>query len=127
LVDSHTHLVFGGWRQNELSLKLGGASYLDILSAGGGILSTVEHTRAASEEELIKKGMRHLSEMLSFGVTTCEAKSGYGLNTDCELKQLRVMRALNEAQPVDLVTTLWARTLFRRNTPETARVISDFS
>jgi len=104
-VDSHTHLVFGGWRQKELALKLGGASYLDILKAGGGILSTVEHTRAASEDELVEKGRALLAEMLSLGVTTCEIKSGYGLNTDCELKQLRVARELDKAQPVDIVPT----------------------
>ena len=105
LVDSHTHLVFGGWRQNELALKLGGASYLDILNAGGGILSTVGHTRAASEDELVDKGMGLLAEMLKLGVTTCEAKSGYGLNIDDELKQLKVMRALDDKQPVDVVST----------------------
>jgi len=105
LVDSHTHLVFGGWRQNELKLKLGGASYLDILKAGGGILSTVEHTRAASEGSLIEKGKALLAEMLHFGVTTCEAKSGYGLNLTDELKQLRVIRALDSFQPIDIIPT----------------------
>jgi len=105
LVDAHTHLVFGGWRQNELALKLGGASYLDILKAGGGILSTVEHTRAASESELIEKGKLLLAEMLRLGVTTCEAKSGYGLNAADELKQLRVVKALNDAQPIDIAPT----------------------
>jgi len=105
LVDAHTHLVFGGWRQNELALKLGGASYLDILKAGGGILSTVKHTRAADEKGLIEKGLRLLSEMLRLGVTTCEAKSGYGLNAADELKQLRVIRELNNSQPVDIVPT----------------------
>jgi len=105
LVDAHTHLVFGGWRQKELALKLDGVPYLDILKAGGGILSTVEHTRAASEAELVAKGKALLSEMLSLGVTTCEAKSGYGLNTQCELKQLRIIRSLDKAQPVDIVPT----------------------
>ena len=105
LVDAHTHLVFGGWRHKELSLKLAGVSYLDILKAGGGILSTVEHTRAASEKELFDKGKILLAEMLRLGVTTCEAKSGYGLSTADELKQLRVIRALDEAQAIDLVAT----------------------
>jgi len=105
LVDAHTHLVFGGWRQNELALKLEGASYLDILRSGGGILSTVEYTRAASEGELFEKGKAHLSEMLRLGVTTCEAKSGYGLNIADEIKQLRVARELNKAQPVDIAST----------------------
>ena len=105
LVDAHTHLVFGGWRQKELALKLEGASYLDILKSGGGILDTVEQTRAASEAELTEKGRAFLSEMLQLGVTTCEAKSGYGLRTQDELKQLRVIRNLDKSQPVDIVPT----------------------
>ena len=105
LVDAHTHLIFGGWRQNELGLKLHGATYLDILAMGGGILSTVNATRAASEEELTEKAREALDEMLSLGVTTVEAKSGYGLDMDNELKQLRAIRRLNETHPVDLVST----------------------
>jgi len=105
LVDAHTHLVFGSWRQKELALKLEGASYLDILKSGGGILSTVEHTRAASETELVEKGKAHLKEMLQLGVTTCEAKSGYGLTTEDELKQLCVIRTLDKEQPIDIVPT----------------------
>ena len=105
LVDAHTHLIFGGWRQNELGLKLHGATYLDILAMGGGILSTVNATRAASEEELTEKAREALDEMLSLGVTTVEAKSGYGLDMDNELKQLRAIRRLNETHPVDLVPT----------------------
>jgi len=105
LVDAHTHLVFGGWRQNELGLKLHGASYLDILARGGGILSTVNATRAAGEEELFKKAVEALDEMLSLGVTTAEIKSGYGLDLENELKQLRVVRRLGAAHPMDLVPT----------------------
>lgn len=105
LVDAHTHLVFGGWRQKELALKLEGKSYLEILKSGGGILSTVEHTRAASESELTDKGRALLAEMLMFGVTACEAKSGYGLSVNDELKQLRVIRTLDITQPVDIVPT----------------------
>ena len=105
LVDAHTHLIFGGWRQNELGLKLHGASYLDILSMGGGILSTVNATRAATENELYDKAKEALDEMLSLGITTVEAKSGYGLDMDTELKQLRVIRRLNEEHPMDLVPT----------------------
>jgi len=105
LVDAHTHLVFGGWRQNELKQKLEGASYIDILKSGGGILNTVEHTRTASETELTEKGKAHLKEMLELGVTTCEAKSGYGLTTEDELKQLRVIQTLDKEQPVDIVPT----------------------
>ena len=105
LVDAHTHLIFGGWRQNELALKLHGVSYLEILARGGGILSTVKATRQATEEELFDKAGEALAEMLSFGVTTAEAKSGYGLDLETELKQLRVIRRLQMAQPVDLAAT----------------------
>lgn len=105
LVDAHTHLVFGGWRQKELALKLEGVSYLDILKAGGGILNTVAHTREESEDELYAKGKELLRDMLLHGTTTCECKSGYGLSSEEELKQLRVAKRLNENQPVGLVST----------------------
>ena len=105
LVDAHTHLVFGGWRQNELALKLHGVPYLDILAQGGGILSTVTATRAATEEELADKAAAALDEMLRFGTTTCEAKSGYGLTTEEECKQLRAIRDLDRRHPIDLVAT----------------------
>lgn len=105
LIDAHTHLVFGGWRQNEIPLKLKGAGYLDILRAGGGILSTVRATRKASEEELFEKSRAFLDEMLAQGVTTAELKSGYGLDKETELKQLRVIKRLNEAHPMDAVAT----------------------
>lgn len=105
LVDAHTHLVFGGWRAHELMLKLQGVPYLEILAAGGGILSTVRATRGASQEELQDKAAAALQEMLQYGTTTCECKSGYGLDLDTELKQLRAVKALNEAQPVELVST----------------------
>ena len=105
LVDAHTHLIFGGWRQNELAMKLRGVPYLDILAQGGGILSTVRATRSAGQGALEDKARLALDEMLSFGTTTCEAKSGYGLDLDTELKQLRAIRALNESHPVDLVPT----------------------
>ena len=105
LVDAHTHLIFGGWRQREMALKLRGTPYLEILARGGGILSTVRATRAVSEEALTEKAWLALDEMLSFGTTTCEAKSGYGLDTETELKQLRAIRALDGSHPVDLVPT----------------------
>lgn len=105
LIDPHTHLVHGGSREHELALKLKGVSYLEILSQGGGILSTVRATRQAAEEELYAKAKRSLDIMLSFGVTTVEAKSGYGLTLEDELKQLRVARRLNREHPVDLVST----------------------
>ena len=105
LIDAHTHLVFGGWRQNEIPLKLKGAGYLDILRAGGGILSTVRATREASGDELFEKSRAFLDEMLAQGVTSAEIKSGYGLDTETELKQLRVIKRLNEAHPMDTVAT----------------------
>lgn len=105
LVDPHTHLVHGGSREHELALKRAGVPYLDILAQGGGILSTVRSTRAASEEELYEKARRSLNEMLLNGVTTVEAKSGYGLTLEDELKQLRVAKRLNETHTIDIVST----------------------
>ncbi|MGX8692393.1 MAG: imidazolonepropionase [Clostridia bacterium] len=105
LVDAHTHLIFGGWRQNELGLKLHGVTYLEILARGGGILSTVRATRAATEDELADKARAALDEMLRLGVTTAEAKSGYGLDLETELRQLRAIRRLNDEQPVELAAT----------------------
>lgn len=106
LADAHTHLIFGGWRQDELADKLHGVPYLDILARGGGILSTVRATRAATEAELLEKGRRALLEMQRFGVTACEAKSGYGLETETELRQLRVIRQLGQECAIDLAPTL---------------------
>lgn len=105
LIDAHTHLVFGGWRQHEIPLKLAGAGYLDILRMGGGILSTVKHTREETEDRLYEKSLGFAAEMLELGVTACEMKSGYGLNTETELKQLRVIRRLAENLPMDIAAT----------------------
>lgn len=105
LVDGHTHLVFGGYRQNEIPMKLAGAGYLDILNSGGGILDTVRKTRSAAFEELYEKSRGFLDEMLALGVTTCEAKSGYGLDLKNEIKMLEVIKALGEKHPVDVVPT----------------------
>ncbi|MBE6946208.1 MAG: imidazolonepropionase [Ruminococcaceae bacterium] len=105
LIDAHTHLIFGGWREHELSMKRQGVPYLEILAKGGGILSTVRSTRSATQEELEDKAEEILREMLALGVTTCEAKSGYGLDTETELKQLRAAKSLNKKQPVELVST----------------------
>lgn len=105
LIDCHTHLVFGGWREHELAMKRQGVPYLEILAQGGGILSTVRATRGATAEDLREKAEGILKEMARLGVTTCEIKSGYGLNTETELKQLRVIRALKESQPVELAAT----------------------
>jgi imidazolonepropionase len=105
LVDPHTHLLFAGTREGELLLRQRGAGYLEILAAGGGILSTVAATRAANEEELLAHGRRWLDEMLSHGVTTVEAKSGYGLDTATELRLLQVAGLLGDEGPVDVVPT----------------------
>ena len=108
LVDPHTHLVFGGWREHELAMKLKGVPYLDILAAGGGILSTVRSTRAASKEQLISKTLPILERMLALGVTTCEAKSGYGLALEHEIKMLEAVKELGSLQPIELVSTFMA-------------------
>ena len=100
LVDCHTHLVFGGFRQHEFEMKIAGTSYLDILNAGGGILSTVEATRKASYDELFAKSVAFLNEMLAHGTTTVEIKSGYGLNLDTELLQLQVINDLAKSYEV---------------------------
>ena len=105
LVEGHTHMVFGGYRQHEIPMKLKGAGYLDILRAGGGILDTVRKTREAGFEELYGKTEGFLDEMMALGVTTCEAKSGYGLDFDTEVKMLQVLKKLNETHPMDVVST----------------------
>lgn len=105
LIDPHTHLVFGGDRREELRRRLGGASYADIAADGGGIVKTVAATRAASEHELIEGGRGRLAEMLAFGTTTAEAKSGYGLDLETELRMLRAIRTLAAGQPVELTAT----------------------
>ena len=105
LVEGHTHMIFGGYRQNEIPLKLKGAGYLDILRAGGGIMDTVRKTRGASFEELYEKTEGFLDEMMGLGVTTCEAKSGYGLDLETELKLLEVLKKLDEDHPMDIVST----------------------
>jgi imidazolonepropionase len=105
LVDCHTHLAFAGWRADEFAQRIQGRSYLEIARAGGGIASTVRHTRAASEEELVERAAGFLEGMLALGVTTVECKSGYGLNEETELKLLRVYRRLARQQPVRLVPT----------------------
>lgn len=105
LIDAHSHLVFGGNRVNEYAMKIQGASYLEIYQAGGGIHSTVKATRDASFTELYKKAEKAIQEFMSCGVTTLEAKSGYGLNYETELKQLRVVKELQKNVPIELVST----------------------
>jgi imidazolonepropionase len=105
LVDPHTHLVFAGSREKELEMRLQGARYIDILKQGGGILSSTGMTRQATLEQLVEQSIRRLDGFLRHGVTTLEAKSGYGLTPEDELKQLRAVRKLGELHPVELVAT----------------------
>lgn len=104
-VDPHTHFVFGGYREEEFSWRMRGDSYMEIMNRGGGIVNTTKATRAASEEELVVLGKQRLDAMLQLGITTVEGKSGYGLDRETELKQLRVMRHLNREHPVEVIPT----------------------
>src|SRR6478736_8359647 len=105
LIDCHTHLVFGGNRAHEFELRLQGASYEEIARAGGGIVSTVAATRAASEAELLASALPRLDALISEGVTTVEIKSGYGLNTATEMRQLSAARTLGGKRPVSIRTS----------------------
>ncbi len=106
LIDCHTHLVYGGSRVDEWEMRLNGKSYEEIARAGGGILSTVEATRIATEDELFASAAERLLRLMSQGVTTVEIKSGYGLNVETELKMLRVARKLEQEFPISIETTL---------------------
>jgi imidazolonepropionase len=105
LVDCHTHLAFGGWRADEFTQRIQGASYLDIARAGGGIGRTVRLTREAGEDALYQRARGFVWEMIALGVTTIECKSGYGLDREHELELLRVYRRLAETEPVGIVPT----------------------
>ena len=105
LIDCHTHLVFGGDRSREFELRLEGASYEEIARNGGGIVSTMKATRAASEDELVASALPRLDALIAEGLTTVEVKSGYGLDLASELKMLRAARRLGEQRPVRIVTT----------------------
>lgn len=104
-VDCHTHLVHGGTRENEFQMRLEGSTYMEIMNAGGGIHNTTSRTQEASFDELYDKATRNLDKFLLHGVTTVEAKSGYGLNWETEQKQLLVTKKLNETHQIDLVST----------------------
>jgi imidazolonepropionase len=104
-VDSHTHLIFGGSRHDEFEARLAGRTYLEIAAAGGGIRSSVRHTRAASEDELAALGRARLDLILRHGTTTVECKSGYGLSTGHELKQIRALARAGEGHPVETAST----------------------
>ena len=104
-IDSHTHLIFGGYRADEFSWRLRGDNYMSIMERGGGITSSVRATRNTSLEEFIKLGMNRLNKILDMGVTTVEGKSGYGLDYETEIRQLKAMKQLNKIHPVDIVPT----------------------
>lgn len=106
LVDCHTHLAFGGWRADDFERRLRGESYLQIAEAGGGIASTVRRTRATNESDLTARAAGFLDQMVALGVTTVEAKSGYGLELDAELRILRAYRRLAERGPARIVPTI---------------------
>lgn len=105
LIDCHTHLVHGGNRANEFEMRLNGASYEEVAKAGGGIVSTVTHTRQASEEELLVTALNRVDAMILEGVSTVEIKSGYGLDLDTELKMLRVARKIEKKRPINVKTS----------------------
>jgi imidazolonepropionase len=117
-IDPHTHLVFGGWRQNEFEMRLAGRTYREIAEAGGGILSTVIHTRLATDDELYNRALERLHEMLAWGTTTVEVKSGYGLDTEVELRMLRVARRLGELGFCRVVPTFLGAHSVPRRTPK---------
>jgi imidazolonepropionase len=111
-IDSHTHTVYGGDRTHEFELRIKGATYMEIMAAGGGIVSTMRHTRSAGADTLLDSARRRLDEMLALGTTTVEIKTGYGLDTATELKMLRVIEQLAQTHPCDIVPTfLGAHTL----------------
>ncbi|MDR4949422.1 imidazolonepropionase [Neobacillus cucumis] len=105
LVDPHTHLVFAGSRENEFNMRLEGATYMEIMNGGGGIHATTRATKAATKEELLNESLERLNQFLLHGVTTVEAKSGYGMEWETELKQLEVAKELNERHVIDVVPT----------------------
>jgi imidazolonepropionase len=125
-VDSHTHFIFGGYRADEFAWRLEGMSYMEIMARGGGIVSTVAATRQADLETLVRDGRRRLDSMLSFGVTTVEGKSGYGLDRDTELRQLEAMALLQKEHPLDIVTTFLGAHAVPNDYPGGADAYLDF-
>ncbi len=104
-VDPHTHLIFAGDRAAEFEMRIAGASYMEIMDAGGGIISTVKQTRAASIDSLVTQARLRLNRMLAYGTTTAEAKTGYGLELETELKMLQAILLLNDEGPIELAPT----------------------
>ena len=125
LVDCHTHLAFGGWRADEFTQRIQGATYLDIARAGGGIAKTVRLTREAGQDALLRRARGFVREMVALGVTTIECKSGYGLDREHELELLRVYRRLADVEPVaHRADASSVRTWSRRSTATGARPTS---
>lgn len=121
LIDPHTHLVHAGTRENEYAMRLKGKTYMEIMNAGGGIHATTRATQQATHDELYEQSTKRLNQFLQHGVTTVEAKSGYGLTLEDELKQLEVAEQLNKEHPVDLVSTFMgahAVPLDEKNNPD---------
>jgi len=104
-VDSHTHLLFAGSRENEFAMRCSGATYQEIASKGGGILNTVNHVRAAAKKELKKTARKYLNSMMRHGTTTVEIKSGYGLDMDNEVKMLESINELNNEEVITIIPT----------------------
>ncbi len=128
LVDAHTHPVFAGWRDDEFELRIQGAQYKDILASGGGIMSSVRKTRAASEDELLCNVLSFLDEMLSSGTTTIEAKSGYGLDLQSEIKSLNALKRAAESHPVEIVPTFLVHSVpteYKGNRSEFINLVTD--
>ena len=130
LIDPHTHLVHAGTRENEYAMRLQGKTYMEIMEAGGGIHATTRATQKASYEELFEQSRKRLNQFLLHGVTTVEAKSGYGLTLEHELKQLEVAKQLHESHPIDVISTFMgahAIPLSEKSNPETfvSKVISE--
>lgn len=111
-VECHTHIVYGGNRLNEFEMRIAGKSYLEIAEAGGGIVSTMRHTRLAQIDDLVEQARVRLDQLLELGVTTCEIKTGYGLDTESELKMLHAIEELDKTHAVDLVPTFLAAHTF---------------
>jgi len=116
-IDSHTHLVFSGDRSNEFSMRIIGSTYEEIANAGGGIINTVKATRKASKHELIELAKKRLNTSISFGVTSIEAKSGYGLDTKSEIKMLEVIDELRKLIPIDIYSTFLGAHAFPNDVP----------
>jgi imidazolonepropionase len=129
LVDPHTHVVFAGSRENEFNMRLQGATYMEIMNSGGGIYATTRRTQSATQEELFQESYERLNQFLRHGVTTVEAKSGYGMEWETELKQLEVAKQLNDKHVIDVVSTFMGAHAvpkeYKQNPNEFVRLLID--